>query len=36
MCLWFVFLDYLLRDLELLDHPDLIVHLDPAPHQVHL
>lgn len=31
-----VCLDHLLRDLELLDHPDLIVHLDPAPHQVHL
>lgn len=32
----FVCLDYLLRDLELLHHPNLIVHLDPTLHQVHL
>lgn len=32
----FVCLDHLLRDLELFDYPDLIVHLDPALHQVHL
>lgn len=28
--------DHLLRDLELLDHPNLIVHLDAALHQFHL
>lgn len=29
-------LRHLLRDLKLLDHPDLIVHLNPAFHQFHL
>lgn len=28
--------NHLLRDLELLDNPDLIVHLHPALHQLHL
>lgn len=27
---------HLLRDLELLDHSDLVVHLDAALHQFHL
>lgn len=31
-----MYLDHLLRDLELLHHPDLIVHLDAALHQFHL
>lgn len=29
-------LDHLLRDLELLDHPDLVVHLHRALNQFHL
>lgn len=30
------YLDHLLRDLELLNHPDLVVHLDRALNQFHL
>lgn len=36
VCVNLCVLDHLLRDLKLLDHPDLVVHLDPTPHQVHL
>lgn len=36
MCVCLCFLYHLLRDLELLYHADLIVHLDAALHQLHL